>query len=80
MRVMSEQEKGGPRMEHGTGEKRDAGEVKAEDKLYARRDLEGNVADDDRVDEEWSPSQDRKEHPGETSPDDIDRARDVKIS
>jgi len=66
-------------MEHGTAEKRDAGEITAEESLYARRDPEGNVADDDRTDQEWSPSQDRKERPSpETSPDDEDRARSAK--
>ena len=64
-------------MEHGTGEKHDSSDVKADDKLYARKAPEGNTADD-AVGEEWSPSQDRKEHPDpETSPDDADRARDA---
>lgn len=68
-------------MEHGTGENHDAGEIKGQEALYARRDPEGNVADDDRADEEWSPSQDRKERPSpETSPDDEDRARNAKKS
>lgn len=75
---MTEHEKNGHRMEHGTGEKRDAGDLKGRESLYARRDPEGNVADDDRADEEWSASQDRKERPDpETSPDDSDRARDA---
>ena len=63
---MSEHAKGGHRMEHGTGEKRDAAEIKVNEKS-------------DQVGEEWSPSQDRKEHPDpETSPDDGDRARGAK--
>ena len=79
MKVMSEHKKSGHRMEHGAGEKRDVGPVTGEEKLYARRDPEGNVADEDRTDQEWSPSQDRKEHPDpETSPDDDDHARDER--
>ena len=78
MKVMSEHKKSGHRMEHGAGEKRADGAVKGAEELYARRDPEGNVSGD-RIDEEWSPSQDRKEHPDpEMSPDDTDRARDAK--
>lgn len=67
-------------MEHGTGEKRDSSEIKADEKLYARKAPQGDEADD-AVGEEWSPSQDRKEHPGpEISPDDADRASDADKS